>query len=105
MYGVPQDLDLSIFVGKPLTLVGIGEFQVYFHFHPEGIVTVEGDWDVLGPDGTSGVRQLQAVRVVLDPARGHSCVGDCPRSSSLATASRSTAAKGTRCRTVGYSTE
>ena len=52
MHGVPKDLDLSIFRGKTLTLVGIGEHAVYFHFHPEGLLSVEGTWEVLSSEGT-----------------------------------------------------
>lgn len=52
MHGVPNNLDLSVFEGKELTLVGIGQFQVYFHFHPEGIVTVEGDWEIVDAEGS-----------------------------------------------------
>jgi hypothetical protein len=52
MHGVPEDLDLSIFVNKTLALVGIGEFQMSFHFHPDGLLTVEGDWELIGEDGS-----------------------------------------------------
>lgn len=52
MHGVPLDLDLSYFVGKTLTQVSIGEFQVQFAFHPEGIVSVEGDWELRDSTGS-----------------------------------------------------
>jgi hypothetical protein len=46
MYGVPVDLDLSKFKGATLIQLGIGEFQVQFHFHPEGNISVEGKWEL-----------------------------------------------------------
>jgi hypothetical protein len=46
MHGVPADLDLSRFKGATLTQLGIGEYQVQFHFHPEGSISVEGKWEL-----------------------------------------------------------
>ena len=52
MYGVPADLDLSHFIGATLTQIGLGEFQLQFHFDPEGIISAEGHWELTSPDGT-----------------------------------------------------
>ncbi len=54
MYGVPHDLDLSRFVGATLIQIGLGEFQVEFHFQAadsagsEGMlyIGVEGHWEL-----------------------------------------------------------
>ena len=52
MYGVPKDLDLSGFVGKILTQIAIGEFQVQFNFHPDGHISAMGDWELRDHDGS-----------------------------------------------------
>jgi hypothetical protein len=46
MYGVPADLDLSRFKGATLIQLGIGEFQVQFHFQPECCISAEGKWEL-----------------------------------------------------------
>jgi hypothetical protein len=51
MYGVPADLDLSRFKGATLIQLGIGEFQVQFHFHPQGSVSAEGKWELRDSSG------------------------------------------------------
>jgi len=57
MYGIPANLDLSSFKGTTLIQLAVGEFQIQFHFHPEGRISVEGKWelrdlaDVLLDDG------------------------------------------------------
>lgn len=51
MYGVPANLDLSIFHGATCIQVLIGEFQMQFHFHPEGSISVDGYWELQSPDG------------------------------------------------------
>jgi len=51
MYGVPADLDLSIFQRAILTQVSIGEFQIQFHFHPTASISVEGNWELMDAAG------------------------------------------------------
>jgi hypothetical protein len=51
MHGVPRDLDLSGFVGKALVQVCLGEFQVSFNFESGHLISVEGRWEVLDPQG------------------------------------------------------
>ena len=51
MYGVPADLDLSRFHGASCIQVAIGEFQIQFHFHPSGSISVDGRWELRDPDG------------------------------------------------------
>jgi hypothetical protein len=46
MYGVPANLDLKFLHGAELTLVGLGLYQINLHFHPEGIISVQGDWEL-----------------------------------------------------------
>jgi hypothetical protein len=59
MYGVPSNLDLRRFCGATLTQLGIGEFQLQFHFtQPEFSISVEGDWQVNNPEGEIVDRSL-----------------------------------------------
>ena len=51
MYGVPADLDLSFLNGTVLVQVCLGQFQVQFHFHPIGSISVEGGWELLDSAG------------------------------------------------------
>jgi hypothetical protein len=46
MHGVPVDLDLSRFEGATLIQICIGEYQVQFHFHPQGSISIEGKWEL-----------------------------------------------------------
>ncbi|UQX89255.1 DUF6188 family protein [Jatrophihabitans telluris] len=52
MYGLPEDTDLSAFVGCKLELVSISLHQVNLNF--DGLrkigITIEGDYAVSGPD-------------------------------------------------------
>ncbi len=59
MYGVPPDLDLSRFKDALLTQVGLGEYQVQFHFHRVGGISanacsiyVEGNWELRDSGGS-----------------------------------------------------
>jgi hypothetical protein len=89
MYGVPADLDLSGFVGAMLEQICLGEWQLQFHFHPDGIFSIEGHWELASSDGTAidsamdhSIRDAYRVHVLL----GHSiarCTLDPPRSLSL----------------------
>ena len=51
MYGVPSDLDLSHFQAGTCTQLAIAEFQIQFHFHPSGSISVEGRWELRDPGG------------------------------------------------------
>ncbi len=46
MYGVPADLDLSFLHGEELIQVCLGQYQLQFHFHPVGSISVEGGWEL-----------------------------------------------------------
>jgi hypothetical protein len=46
MYGIPSDLDLSLFQGAELIQICLGEFQIQFHFHPKGMISAEGKWEL-----------------------------------------------------------
>ena len=46
MYGVPVDLDLGFLHGAVLVQVCLGQYQVQFHFHPVGSISVEGGWEL-----------------------------------------------------------
>ena len=50
MYGVPKDLDLTYLHGAELIQVCLGVHQVQFHFHPRGILSVEGEWELRAAD-------------------------------------------------------
>ncbi|MDB5338641.1 MAG: hypothetical protein JWN70_4260 [Planctomycetaceae bacterium] len=47
MYGVPADLNLVFLHGAELTQVCLGLYQLQFHFHPAGSISVEGGWELL----------------------------------------------------------
>ena len=53
MYGVPASLDLRPFLGASLQRVDLGLHIIHFRFaiEPEGRISVEGEWELLGPDG------------------------------------------------------
>ena len=51
MYGVPADLDLLFLHGAELIQVCLGQYQLQFHFHPAGSISVEGGWELLDPAG------------------------------------------------------
>ena len=61
MYGVPADLDLSGFVGAPLQHIDLGQFILHFRFaaDPERVISVEGDWELRGPDGVVLDHQME----------------------------------------------
>jgi hypothetical protein len=46
VYGVPGDLDLSFLHGAELIQVCLGQYQLQFHFHPVGTISVEGGWEL-----------------------------------------------------------
>ena len=73
MYGVPPDLSLERFVGTTLVQVGLGEFQIQFHFHPEGEIAVEGRWELRDQAGRL-VDQAQAT-ADRDVYRVHQLLG------------------------------
>ena len=52
MYGVPRNLDLTAFHGATCIQIAIGEFQIQFHFHPLGSISVDGRWEFRCADGT-----------------------------------------------------
>jgi hypothetical protein len=89
MYGVPADLDLSRFKDAVLIQLCIGEFQVQFHFHPIGTISVEGKWELRDAAGSlidgmkaNAERDALYIHVLL----GKSVAGfslDAPRSFSL----------------------
>src|SRR5436305_86446 len=95
MHGVPADLDLSIFRGATLTQLAIGEFQVQFRFDPEGIISVEGKWELRSASGevvdaaaetasrdANAVRDAYRLHVILGKAIESSVI-DAPHSFSL----------------------
>jgi hypothetical protein len=51
MYGVPADLDLAFLQGAELIQVCLGCHQVQFRFHPIGVISVEGSWELLDAAG------------------------------------------------------
>jgi len=51
MYGVPKNLDLRRFVGATLIQIGVGEFQLQFHFHTGVSIGVEGGWELRNAAG------------------------------------------------------
>ena len=46
MYGVSKDLNIAYLHGATLIQVCLGEYQLQFHFHPQGAISVEGRWEL-----------------------------------------------------------
>jgi hypothetical protein len=64
MYGVPEGLDLRFLHGSELIQVCLGLHQVRFIFQPEGSISVEGEWELLGADGSILDRSEPAPRTL-----------------------------------------
>jgi hypothetical protein len=58
MYGVPRDLNLAFLHGAELVQVCLGQYQVQFHFHPIGEISVQCRWELIDADGKSLDRKL-----------------------------------------------
>jgi hypothetical protein len=73
MYGVPADLDLSRFKNATLELLGIGQVQIQFSFHPESCISVMGKWELRDSAGalvdealeTNAEREAYRLHVIL----------------------------------------
>ena len=51
MYGVPEDLDLSMFQGANLELIGLGPYTIHFNFGNGAAISVGGTWQLHDPRG------------------------------------------------------
>lgn len=51
MFGVPENLDLTVFHQAELIQVCLGQHQVQLHFHPAGDISIEGSWELLDGSG------------------------------------------------------
>jgi hypothetical protein len=51
MYGVPADLPLHRFLGQECNQIGIGRFQLQFHFSTAGSIYVESRWALSDSSG------------------------------------------------------
>ena len=75
MYGVPANLDLSMFIGATLIQIAIGGYEVQFNFDGGRGVSVEGFWQVKNASGH--MMEAKLARTVADlPARRDMAVGD-----------------------------
>jgi hypothetical protein len=89
MDGVPADLALSGFTNAVLIQICLGEYQVQFHFHPVGSISVEAKWELRDTSGTVVDGMDRKVR--RDAIYAHRLLGkritgaslDAPRSFSL----------------------
>ena len=50
MYGVLESLPLFEFVGQECSQIGLGEFQLQFHFSDGSSICVEGKWELWNRD-------------------------------------------------------
>ena len=75
MYGVTADLDIRHFHGAMLERIDLGIHIIHFRFgaDPPGIISVEGDWELLGRDGSVIDRQEEPS--ARDAFRIHVLVG------------------------------
>jgi hypothetical protein len=82
MYGVPANLDLKFLHGAELTLVGLGLYQIYLHFHPEGLITIEGDWELR--DNTDSLIDRDSWGPGREPYQLHKLLGRCVKATEVA---------------------
>src|SRR3569623_1171503 len=59
VYGVPGDLDLSRLHAAVLERIDLGQFIVHFRFSGPTEIAVEGEWELVAPDGAVIDRQLE----------------------------------------------
>jgi hypothetical protein len=61
LYGVPSDLDLSPFRRAILERIDLGQFILHLRFaaDAEPTISIEGDWELRGPDGGLIDRQME----------------------------------------------
>src|SRR4051794_37779063 len=54
MYGLKsEDLQLlQTLEGKEITLVSVGQYDLHFNFHPEGVISIEGRCEMLDENGS-----------------------------------------------------
>jgi hypothetical protein len=81
MYGVPADLDLSHFTNAVLIRLCLGEYQVQFHFHPLGSISVEGKWELR--DASGSVMDGMDRKALGDAIYAHRLLGKCVIGGSL----------------------
>src|SRR5947208_21364 len=55
MFGLPDDLDLSFFVGISLIQLGMGEHQIIFVLHPDVRLSVGSRMRLTNPEGETFV--------------------------------------------------
>ena len=77
MYGVTSDLKLDMFQGTTLDHVTVARHVIAFHFESGSSLSVEGDWELVGPGGEVVDRSLDPDRSNADhgPLRVHACIG------------------------------
>ncbi|HEX2378080.1 MAG TPA: DUF6188 family protein [Gaiellales bacterium] len=72
MYGLPEDLDLSFFVGTTLIQLGVGEHQIAFVLHPDVRLAVESTMRLFHPDApTVTIDDYRSSGGVLLPLISH----------------------------------
>jgi hypothetical protein len=53
----------------------LGLYQIYLHFHPEGIITIEGDWELRDETGSLIDRECWGPN--REPYQLHKLLGRC----------------------------
>lgn len=72
MYGLPEDLDLSFFVGTTLIQLGMGEHQIEFVLHPDVRLSVQSIMRLSRRNGeTVTIDDYRATGGVLLPLISH----------------------------------
>jgi hypothetical protein len=46
VYGVPSDLDFSVFIGQVVVQVAIGPHDVQVRIHPDLVISIWGKWEL-----------------------------------------------------------
>jgi hypothetical protein len=59
MHRITSDIDLSPLIGLEVTQVGVGRFEMILSLHPEGSITIEGEWTLRETSGAVVDRKME----------------------------------------------
>jgi len=77
VYGVTSALNLEMFKGAVLDHIAVARYVIAFCFDPEASLSVEGSWELLGPNGELLDKSESPDKSNADhgPLRIHACIG------------------------------
>ncbi len=75
MYGVPAKLDLTFLHEAELIQICFGQWDLQFHFAPEGSISVWGEWELRAADESLLDRSLDEAASSRPPYQLHRLLG------------------------------